>query len=295
MAEDNIGTLGLDPKASVVEIFNQANDTKLKDTDASLRVQTAADDNVAATLFAREPWSVFDELPYRGRTDIRWKRLNLGLFFGFDLDIPLQLPTDTVQLLAELQRRTGLRIDQSDVVLENIDWPAARRYKLKARPDSMRWYGEVEIVVMRLINLVKILPPPVGLESLGEELDPDHWVLEYGGDLNGNRFAHVWSTTPVPRVVDDSFDNQRLVVAFQNVLIQHRSLTRWVLQEAVVANNLYGAVVIDAGPVPDHLPSQYHTGLTHCVRLLLSPFYCVSPSGILTIYYNPAHRPGKEP
>lgn len=295
MADDNIGILGLDPKASVVEIFNQANDTKLKDTDASLRVQTAADDNVAATLFAREPWSVFDELPYRGHTDIRWKRLNLGLFFGFDLDVPLQLPTDTVQLLAELQRRTGLRIDQSDVILENIDWPAARRYRLKARPDSMRWYGEVVIVVMRLTSLVKFLPPPVALESLGEELDPEHWVLEYGGDLNGNRFTHIWSTTPVPVVVDDSYDNQRLVVALQNVLIQHRSLTRWVLQEAVVPNNLYGAVVIDAGPTPEHLLSHYHDGLTHCLRLLLSPFYCVSPSGILTIHYNPTHRPGKEP
>lgn len=295
MADDNIGTLGLEPKASVVEIFNQANDTKLKDEDASLRVQTAVDENVAATLVAREAWSVFDELPYRGRTDIQWKRLNLGLFFGFELDIPLTLPTDTLLLLAELQRRTGLKIDPSDVVLEPIDWPAARRYRLKASPTSLRWYGEVEIIVMRLTALTKILPPPVRLESLGEELDPEYWVLEYGGDLNGNRFTHVWNTTPVPTVIDDGLDRQRVVTALQNVLVQHGSRTRWVSRETVEPNNLYGAVVIDIGVTPEHLLRTYHASLTHCVRVLLSPFYCTTPSGILTIYYNPTFRPGKEP
>lgn len=294
MAEDNMKVLGLDPKASVVEIFNEANDTKLLDKDALLRLQETSKENAKGTLAARQAQSIFDDIPYTGRVDIRWKRLDLGLFFGFDLDIPLDLPTDTVLLLDELQRRTGLRIDHSDVILEPIDWPVARRYKLKAQETSMRWYGEVEINVMRLIHLPVVLPPPVNLGSLGEELDPEHWVLEYGADLNGNRFTALWNALVPPVVLDGDVAKQPLVKAFRDVLIQNRSASRWVEQEAVLANNLFGAVIFDNGPKPSHIPKHLNTSLTHCVRLLLSPFYCSSPDGIVTVLYNPSFTPGKE-
>lgn len=294
MAQDNMKTLSLEPKSSVVEIYNEANDTKLLNDDALLRLREASLEDAEGTLAARSASSVFDDVPYAGRVDISWKRLDLGLFFGFALDIPLDLPTDTVLLLDELQRRTGLRIDHTDVVLERIDWPVARRYKLKAQPTSMRWFGEVEINLLRLIHLDKVLPPPVDLGDWGEELDPEHWVLEYGGDLNGNRFTALWRALVAPVVLDEDVAKEPLIKAFQDILIQRDLITRWVSQEAVVANNLYGAVVIDNGPVPDHLPKHYHANLTHCVRLLPSPFYCSSPAGIVTVLYNPNHTPGKE-
>lgn len=295
MAQDNMKTLSLEPKASVVEIWNEANDGKLLNDDALLRLQEAFQENAKGLLAARSAESIFDDVPYAGRVDIRWKRLDLGLFFGFALDIPLDLPTDTVLLLDELQRRTGLRIDVSDVILENIDWPVARRYKLKAHPESMRWFGEVEINLMRLIHLDKVLPPPVDLGDWGEELDPEHWVLEYGADLNGNRFTPLWRALVAPVVLGDDVAKEPLTKAFQDILVQLNLPTRWVSEEAVLANNLYGAVVIDNGPIPDHLPKHYHADLTHCVRLLLSPFYCTAPAGIVTVLYNPNHTPGKEP
>lgn len=294
MAQDNMKTLGLAPKASVVEIFNEANDTKLLDADALLRLREAEKEDAEGTLGARRPLGPTDNVPYKNTVNVRWKRLDLALFFGFDLDIPLSLPTDTVLLLEELQRRTGLKIDISDVALEPIDWPVARHYKLKALPTSFRWYGEVEINLLKLIWLDKVLPPPIDLGDLGEELDPEHWVLEYGGDLNGNLHTAVWNALTVPVVIDGDVAKAPLVQAFQDVLIQRDSLARWVNTEAVAANNLRGATVTYNGPWPDHLPAHYNQTLTHCVRLLLSDFYCSDPAGIVTVFYNPEFSPGKE-
>lgn len=294
MAQDNMALLGLAPKASVVEIYNAANDTKLKNDDATLRLLAAEDDNVEGMLGVRPPTSPGEIMAYKNTVNVRWKRLDLAMFFGFNLEIPLDLPTDTVLLLDELFRRTGLRIDISDVELEIIDYDQARHYKLKALPTSLRWYGEVEINLLKLIKLEKILPPPINLGDLGVELDPEHWVLEYGGNLNGNLHTALWNALVAPVTLDGDVAKAPLVSAFQDVLIQRNSLGRWVDSDSVQANNLRGATVIYNGPGPDHLPAHYNQTLTHCVRLLLSSFYCPTPNGIVTVFYDPGFSPGKE-
>lgn len=294
MAQDNIKTLGLEPKASVVDIFNQANDTILSDEDALLRLRQAELDAVEGTLGVRPTSGPNDNLPYKNTVNVRWKRLDLGLFFTFDLEIPLPLPSNTMLLLVELQRRTGLKIDETDVVLELITEDNANPYLLKARDTSFRWYGEVPINLLRLIKLEKILPPPVRLADLGEELDPEHWVLEYGGELNGNLHTALWNALSVDTVLDGDVAKAPLVKAFQDVLVQLNLLDRWVDQNAVSNNNLRGAKVIYVGLKPDHLPANYNQTLTHCVRLLLDPFYCTAPVGIVTVYFNPEFSPGKE-
>lgn len=294
MAQDNIKTLGLEPKASVVEIFNTANETTLDDSDALLKLRQAELDAIEGTLGVRPTNGPNDKLPYKNTVNVRWKRLDLALFFTFELKIPLPLPSNTMLLLVELQRRTGLKIDETDVELELITEDNANPYILKARPSSFRWYGEVPIYMLRLTELDRILPPPVRLDDLGEELDPEHWVLEYGGELNGNLHTALWNVLSADTVLDGDVAKAPLVKAFQDVLVQLNLLDRWVDSGSVAVNNLRGAKVIYNGLKPDHLPTNYNQTLTHCVRLLLDPFYCTTPLGIVTVYFNPEFSPGKE-
>lgn len=294
MAKDNIEVLGLDPKASVVEAFNQANDTQLKNDDALLSTTDLAEDNAEGVLSVRRKQSVFDQIDYAGRAELTWKRLDLGMFFPIEyLEIPIALPATTLDLLAELERRTGLRINADDVVLEQIlNDEVASNYTLKARETSLRWYGEIAIDASRLISLPKKIPPGTQLGSLGEEADPEGWVIDFGGDLNGNLFAPLFKTTEIGTRL--SADTPELVQAFQNILLAPNSLARWAAAESVSVQNLWNATVTYNDVTPGHIPGHYNQTLTHAIRILLDSFYCSTPVGIITIYYNPDFTPGTE-
>lgn len=294
MAQDNIQTLSLEPKASVVDIFNEANNTTLSDADALLKLEAAEKEKAQGLLGVRVSQGPNDQIPYKNTVNVRWKRLDLGLFFPMNLHIPLALPSNTILLLAELRRRTGLKIDDRDVVLENITFDTARTYLLKARPESYRWYGQVEINLLTLADLNKLLPPPLDLGDLGVEADPQGWVLEYGGNLNGNLHTALWNALEVDTVLDGDILKTPLVHALQDVLIQLNLTDRWTDLASVAVNNLHGAKVIHNGDWVDHLPPPFNQTLTKCVRVLLDDFYCTTPTGIFTVYYNPEFTPGKE-
>lgn len=293
MADNNVEVLGLDPKASVVEIFNQHNQTRLRNDDALLKPGELDEDSASGTLSVRRKQSVFDQLDYAGKADINWRRLDLGAFFYFDLEVPIQLPATTIELLIELERRTGLKIHPEDVVLEQIpDEEIASNYVLKARADSLRWYGQVPINCGHLIKLQSKIPVGTNLGDLGAELDPEGWVIDLGGDLNGNLFAPLFKETAVGTRLTDS--TPELVNAFQSIMLNLASYTRWSFRGAVVANNLYNAQVTYNDVAPGHIPGHYNQTLTHAIRILLDPAFCNTPFGIVTIYYNPDFTPGTE-
>lgn len=295
MANDNVEVLGKSPKSSVVELYNRSNQLNVRDSDVILSTEALEEEQAEGTLTGRRRQHVFDQPDVTGSVNINWRRLNLGFFFGgINLEIPIPLPATTLQLLDELERRTGLKIDSSDVVLEQITLADSINYKLKARPESLRWYGEVTVDCSPFVSLPSRIPPGSNLGSLGEQLDPEGWVIELGGQLNGNLNVGVWNEVEVGTVLLESVAQASLIKAFQDTLIAPKTLTRWQHTQQVVANNLYGAVVTYNDVAPEHMPKPMNESLTHAIRLFLSPFYCTSPAGIVTIYYDPNFIPGRE-
>lgn len=159
------------PRDAIVMMLNIENGTNFTIDDILVGPPTtvAGSKNTEVTLSVRPPRGKNDQLPYGNMTPIQFKynRLDVaqhfnGVLGGFDIE----LPTSTQILLDEITRRLGQEFVLDDIVLEDISRKNATIYKLRAKSESLRWYGEMAVVVGGVVDLNSYLsaisPPTLG-------------------------------------------------------------------------------------------------------------------------------------
>lgn len=99
-----------------------------------------------------------DILPFPGQLAFRYNRLDIEYNLGGKLSgFRPPMPTSTRVLLDEMTRRTGIVFETDDFVLEDINRLNGDPYVLRAKPESLRWVGEIAIVLIDLIDLESLV------------------------------------------------------------------------------------------------------------------------------------------
>lgn len=169
--------LKLSSRGAVVKIINAENDTLFDGSPAGPLV-ISAPLNVGGVrteveITVRRAVSVDDRVPYQGRLAFRYNRLDVESTLYGKLDgFRPAMPTSTQVLLDELTQRTGIKFETENFILEDIIRSNAAPYVLKAKPESLRWVGSMEVQLIDLTELSTYIPGglPVGTQTL--ELTP---------------------------------------------------------------------------------------------------------------------------
>jgi len=99
-------------------------------------------------LTARERAGPDDPYRIKGSTDFSYKRLDISDYFNSLLDtFKPPLPCTTQVFLDEITRLTGLEFETRDFEHKHITRNNASAFKIKAKSESLRWVGEIELSI----------------------------------------------------------------------------------------------------------------------------------------------------
>lgn len=163
--------LQMAPADALLRMINDANNTSFPPGSLLPGSPTAV--NATSTqvrMTARPLASPIDDSPYTGEVDITFNRLDLGAHFAAALDgYTVTLPSSTQVILDELTQRLGQAFFEEDIILEEITRNNAINYRIKAKSESLRWTGYLEVTVANLIDLSTYLDGglPAGTPRLG--------------------------------------------------------------------------------------------------------------------------------
>lgn len=165
--------LKLSSRGAVVKIINDENDTFFDGSDAGPLVISPplnlGGERTEVEISIRRKLSVDDGLPYQGKLAFRYNRLDVeNTLYGKLSGFRPPMPTSTQVLLDELTRRTGIKFEAENFILEDIIRNNAAPYVLKARPESLRWVGSMEVTLIDLTDLATYIPGglPSGKQTL---------------------------------------------------------------------------------------------------------------------------------
>lgn len=174
------------PRDAIVMMLNLENDTNFAIDDIEVSAPTAlvGTPNTEVTLSVRRSRGKNDKLPYGdvGPITFRYNRLDVahhfnGVLGGFDTE----LPTSTQTLLDEITSRVGQEFVLDDIVLEDISRETVLAYRLKAKAESLRWVGEMPVVVSGVLDLASyaslITPTTLGEPAHQQRYSPVNAVL----------------------------------------------------------------------------------------------------------------------
>lgn len=165
--------LKLGSRGAVVKIINDENDTLFDGSDAGPLVISEplklGDTRTEVEISIRRRLSGDDFLPFQGKLAFRYNRLDVeNTLYGKLTGFRPPMPTSTQVLLDELSRRTGITFETENFILEDIIRSNAAPYVLKAKPESLRWVGSMEVQLIDLTELSSYIPGglPVGQQQL---------------------------------------------------------------------------------------------------------------------------------
>lgn len=155
--------LKMSPHGAIVRMINDRNHTFFDGGETgSLVISPPLDEGGIRTeveISVRRRLSGSEQLPFGGSLAFRYNRLDVeNTLSGKLTGYRPAMPTSTQVLLDELTRRTGIKFDLEDFVLEDIIRSNAAPYVLKAKPESLRWIGQMEITLIDLVDLSTYLP-----------------------------------------------------------------------------------------------------------------------------------------
>jgi len=151
--------LRMTPLAALLVIINEACGTMLNPNQIRVKQVTSLGGRATKVrLEAFKPRNKFDKQIYKGEADFTYNRLDVGQVLGFEYAIRTPVPSTTQDILAVISETVGIVFDENDFELEVV---ANTPYTLKAKPESLRWVGQVELnlntEVIPLIPLRDIL------------------------------------------------------------------------------------------------------------------------------------------
>ena len=177
--------LAHDPRDAIIMMLNLENGTNFHVNDFIVSDPTPTEDspNTEVQIRVRDSYGRFDELPYinDGPITFRYNRLDVGSFFNGVLGgYTTELPTSTQTLLDEITARVGQQFVLDDIVLEDISRENVNAYRLRAKAESLRWIGEMPIVVSGMLQLDdylnELLPNALGTLSNAVRFAPANAV-----------------------------------------------------------------------------------------------------------------------
>lgn len=151
------------PRSAIVRMINDKNNTLFDGSDAGPLVISPPLDiggiRTEVEVSVRRRLSGIDGLPFAGQLAFRFNRLDVEMTLSGKLTgFRPPMPTSTQVLLDELTRRTGIKFELEDFILEDIIRSNAAPYLLKAKPESLRWVGDLEVTLIDLIDLSTYVP-----------------------------------------------------------------------------------------------------------------------------------------
>ena len=283
---DTIGLLQLTPTAALLEIAGARNNVTLREDIIQIADVTALTGRqTQVTLKVRKSFDPFAPVPFSGESIFTYNRLDLGTFFeGVKINLTLDLPTTTAQLVDILTAEYGYVFDSDDFYEEIITVSNAHGYVLRATPRSKRWIGELTV------NLL----PRDSLEALAKVSDlggidvvenqgrpfvthrkPFTDGLFYGIYLTDIRKGPVTDAVTLAKYLDVIYGD--LPIGTQ---------TTWKYQNTPGPRNLFGATVKFNGRVENYGLVPYNSAATKALVIELSSHYCTDVGGDLVVYYS---------
>ncbi len=233
-----------------------------------------------------------DEVPAPGEFDFTYNRLDLGEHFENVLvGYTTPLPSSTQVLLDELKYRLGQQFFDDDVILEEVGRANAAPYRLRAKAESLRWVGELEVGLAEDQDLSVFFsrailsngPTRLGALNATPQLRSVPLFAPY---VNGTHFKHLITQLVVGNAAQDQSQLLPLLNAAVPAPNERLSLTPpWVLQSTPVNFNVYNATM-PALPQTLSTPHPVYPFSTHVVTLQLDTDYTLNVDDTLvTIPY----------
>lgn len=147
--------LRMRPQDAILRMINDLNDTNFQPSNFNFSAPTQGPGRqVAIRLTARKTVARDDYNPVKGNLNVTYNRLDIGATFADALDgFTVTLPASTQNVLNELTKRTGQDFFLEDIVLEEITRQNGTAYLIKAKAESLRWFGALEVTLLNLIDL----------------------------------------------------------------------------------------------------------------------------------------------
>jgi len=246
--------LKLSSRGAVVKIINDENSTLFDGSDAGPLVISEplklGETRTEVELTIRRRLSGDDVLPHQGRLAFRFNRLDVeNTLYGKLNGFRPPMPTSTQVLLDELTKRTGIKFEAENFILEDIIRNNAAPYVLKARPESLRWVGSMEVQLIDLTDLSSYIPGglPSGKQTL-QFTAPVTRTRDNQPYLNGTPFRKDIEALSEGSVVTAT--NHPLYTLLSKTVgplgaFLRDSSNPWKVQSTAVAYNLNGAQVIN--------------------------------------------------
>lgn len=232
-----------------------------------------------------------DEVPESGEFDFVYNRLELADHFEDVLvGYETTLPTSTQVLLDELKRRLGQHFFDDDVVLEEVGRSNAAPYRLRAKAESLRWVGELEVHLAEEQDLPTFFSRAIlsnGSTRLGQlnstpQLRSAQLFSPY---TNATNVRHL-----VAQIVQGNYaQDQAGLLAFVRATVAAPNQpvvanNPWVVQSTPAALNLFNARMPALPVVVSNHP--LNPNFTHQVTLALDTTYTLGVAdSTLTIPY----------
>lgn len=248
--------LELSTRGAVVRMVNDANQTLFDGSPSgALSISPPLSMGGIRTeveLSIRRRINAMEEMPYQGRLAFRYNRLDVSSTLEGSLDgYRPPLPTSTQVLLDELTSRTGIRFETDDFVLEDIIITNAAPYVLKAKSESLRWVGQMEVHLVDLVDLGTYLPPGLPVQPLTISFHPTQTqTRDLQPYLNATAHRSLVDACPLNTPVATSIDplvnfiRQSVGPVGQFFL---DSPSPWVVSPTPAPYNLHGAVLVSRG------------------------------------------------
>lgn len=221
----------------------------------------------------------------------RYKRLDLSEFFrsATVLGIPnIQLPLNTYQVMTEIGRVNNITFDLEDFEIETLT-TYDRTYTIKAKPTSLRFYGEMQVRL--LPNLIE------DISGYTKVLQPDTYALP-NVNTNPKKANGIYYVTGY-----DFTEHRELLKVIQvdkpkppgkklAAILEKVTGFKFTLSTDPKEKNLYMDAVLG---IPTYrvayngvvLPRYTNrTDIENVLVLNLSPTYCTDIVGHLLIHYN---------
>lgn len=285
-------------KVSLVEWINYTNGVNLRDdmvffsppfpVEGSFREGTT-DRNTIVRITARPEYN-----DYRGSTIVVYNRLpaaNLNDLLDFTLET--NNPQTTHDLIEPIWRRYGIIFDTDDITDEpivntNPDTEGPFTAKVKCHPQSLKWLGEFDVVLLDgrvefRDFLTQTVLPGMNYPVEGDGQQGSAIVYAYSLDFTGAK--DIIETYPVDYVVDE-FDTE-LVTAFQAIDV-NQGKDLWNIDPENPEWSLHGAEVFYNGVNDESLPTNNKFKYVMGLRLRDT---VTTPPGVMYIHYNDPFDP----
>lgn len=279
--------LSLDPLQALVRMLNDANGTNYRlDLFTASLPTVSAGTSTQVTLTGMAPANSFDDNSVNGAFTVTYERLEMASFLqGILAGYHPTLPLSTQNVLDEITSLIGQKFYIDDVVLEEVTRDNGALYRLKAKAESLRFVGYIDLPLIALTDISTVLASAINLAPPTQQvLYSPQVALPF---LN----ATDWRSIAEEFTIGDLAQNKIDLVTLVNGTVPHPAsaddlaMRPWYADStAPGAFNLYNAKVVSYGSglgVNAAIPT-----LESAITISLDGNWCTNfLSGDLTIPY----------